>query len=322
MLTYVSEQFRTRLGVPVQAHAISVVPPASTLVEAWFDQELAPLLERHRERAAEILRRKIAVLRESVMAVLRARLAAMRPDDTRASQAMVPQRHSSTHEDIAQAHADFESSRSQLLALRQRLAEFGAAMVEAAADELTQCWLEGVEAPELVRERLRAAIGRCAEEAGQVVARMLSELREELQRILEGGAREDTQELAPVRGRPTFDVTALVHLPDHRIPHLLPRVRRICRTVARARVEAAMLPLMRRQLTRYGEALSHWGLGYLKELETQFDAAAALFESMERFGGGESLAQELRAAAQRDLELLEGWSTHAARTQAPAAVAQ
>jgi GTPase Era involved in 16S rRNA processing len=313
MLIYVNDQFQVQLGVPIAARAISTVPTAATLAADWFDQELAPRLAKHRERAGAILRRKINALRESVIAVMRARL--RETPRVAASSKSHPGRPS-THDDIAQAHSDFASARSQLVDLRLRLVELVGSLVDAAAAELSECWLEAVPDQALVRERVRGAVGRSAEQAGRAVVGMLSELRNRLREILQ--RCDGVQELSPPRGLPVFDAGTLADPADYQSPRFAPRLSKVLVVLARNRVHAGMQSSISKQLAAYGAALCHWGRLYLSELETQFDAAAAAFEVSERLADGEQLSEDSREAARRDLELLERWSEQAARAEARA----
>ncbi len=70
MMEYIRTLVRRELGRDLPVHPVSTVGADESLLTAWFDQELAPLLDRHRILAGESLQRKIAHLRESVMATL------------------------------------------------------------------------------------------------------------------------------------------------------------------------------------------------------------------------------------------------------------
>jgi GTP-binding protein EngB required for normal cell division len=67
---YVAEQLRRELGRDLPVHLVSTVGRDEALLTRWFEEEIEPLLARHRAMAEASLRRKIAHLRESVTAVL------------------------------------------------------------------------------------------------------------------------------------------------------------------------------------------------------------------------------------------------------------
>ena len=60
MMDYVREQFRRELGLDLPVHPVSTVGADESLLTAWFDKELTPLLDRHRRLAEASLKRKIA----------------------------------------------------------------------------------------------------------------------------------------------------------------------------------------------------------------------------------------------------------------------
>lgn len=73
-LTYITEQIRAHLGLTLEVHPVSIVGDSAVLLDAWFEERIAPLYEKHRQLAGESVRRKIAALRESVEAGLRSKL--------------------------------------------------------------------------------------------------------------------------------------------------------------------------------------------------------------------------------------------------------
>jgi hypothetical protein len=78
MTDYVREQLRRELELDLPIDLVSTVGAEESLLTAWFDRKLSPLLDWHRVLARASLQRKIAHLRESLIAAmetLRARTA-------------------------------------------------------------------------------------------------------------------------------------------------------------------------------------------------------------------------------------------------------
>ena len=71
MLRYIGEQLRLGPNLDLTVHSVSIVGRDSALLDAWFEREIEPLWERHRTLVEKSLHRKIAGLRESVIAVLK-----------------------------------------------------------------------------------------------------------------------------------------------------------------------------------------------------------------------------------------------------------
>jgi GTP-binding protein EngB required for normal cell division len=325
-LEYVKAQFEAQLSIPVPLRAISTIA-GNPLAQAWFDEMLAPRLASHTGCAVQALGRKIAVLRESVVAILEARL--RRPEEEpRPASAPVTNEAARLHERIAQARSEFEHARSQLLDLKRALGRFDSVLLEAAEEELARCWLESARAEESIVVRIEAAMLRHADEPGHAVVRMLESLRDDLVNIIRGaqsespkshaseadhGEREAERELARPRGRPVFDISAaLAARPSLLPPRAMPRWSIIARPLARARLRGAIATSLLNQLTVHAEALYHWSVRYLDDLTRRFDAAVAMLESAERFGAESPLTPEMAKRARRDLDRLRQWPADAA----------
>jgi GTP-binding protein EngB required for normal cell division len=75
VLQYLRDQLRQELGLDVVVHPVSTRGNDAALVDRWFEQEIEPLWEQHRSLTEKSLHRKIARLRQSVIAVLQTLLA-------------------------------------------------------------------------------------------------------------------------------------------------------------------------------------------------------------------------------------------------------
>ena len=73
-LAYAQQQIKAQLGLDVPVCLVSVMGAEGRLCDEWFERELKPLLERHREQATASLKRKAGGLREAVLNTLKARL--------------------------------------------------------------------------------------------------------------------------------------------------------------------------------------------------------------------------------------------------------
>jgi len=67
---YVRQQIQRELNLDLQVHPVSTVGSYEALLTRWFQEQIEPLFERHRALAEKSLERKIAHVRESVIAVL------------------------------------------------------------------------------------------------------------------------------------------------------------------------------------------------------------------------------------------------------------
>ncbi len=70
-IVYTKQKIQERLGVDLAVVPVSVAASDAILLDLWFEAEIAPVYERHRELARQSIRRKIGLLRESVESALR-----------------------------------------------------------------------------------------------------------------------------------------------------------------------------------------------------------------------------------------------------------
>ena len=75
MMGYIRDHLKRELGLDLPVHLVSTVGMEEKFLTEWFQNEIEPLLEKHRSLTEALLQRKIAVLKESVIAVLETVLA-------------------------------------------------------------------------------------------------------------------------------------------------------------------------------------------------------------------------------------------------------
>lgn len=296
---YVSEQLQAALGVPVSVHPISTLPPAVSISQ-WFNQALAPRLGRHREESAALLRRKIGAMRETVLAVLSARLgsgARSAPDGTAQP---APER-------LAELRADLDASRSRLLDLTGRIRGRGMLLTEKAAEELAACWLE--DGADAAPARVEKAVADRAAALGEIIADLLKGCREKLQATLPSDPSDagSPRELAQPRGRPLFDGASFPRLSHYGRPWWAPPIRPLLLSLARQRIGKASQTAVAAQLATYADALKLWGTRYLDEVREQFDDAWASHEGVIRLQAASPPSAAEAGGLLADLELLRSW---------------
>jgi GTP-binding protein EngB required for normal cell division len=312
-LEYTSEQLALELSAPVTVWPISTVDARAALAARWFEEQLVPRLAKHRELAAEALKRKLSVLREFVLSALKSRMSSGVVTSPSPASPIPPSEpdFQGTREEIAQARIDFARAQSELYELRASLPRFTARLLEAAAGELAKCWTDGERDEAVIRAHVGAALARRAEEPGHAAAMMLQSLRDQIQHVLErrGPLRGAVRELPAPRGRPVLDiVTASIR--GERPPGL-PPIRRLAESLARMHIRRAVEASVRAQLTAHGQALAHWGNLYLDELKQQFESAVSLSEGLERALAAAPSTRGETDALQRDLRVLQEWKAQA-----------
>jgi GTP-binding protein EngB required for normal cell division len=301
---YTRNAFGSALGVTPSVRPISTLPTHAGLASEWFEAEVSPRLETYREQAAIALKRKVAVLRETVIAVLAARLnsrpnPASRPVDTR-----------STDEQFSQMRADLERARTELLSSADRVRGCAEWLAAGLASDLVRLWLDPTPGGQLpTDEQMRAAAARRAAEIGDVIGEGLHDCRMKLRSILARTSKNPNveKELPEPRGRPLYDAGSIPALTNCARPRWTLGLRSLLLAAARDRVNTQMRAAVREQLSVYSAALRLWGARYLDELTQFFENALADTPGVHRSFAAAALDPQAAGTMRQDLELLEQW---------------
>jgi hypothetical protein len=78
LIAYVTDEVQKQLAISFPIFPVSVVGESAALCDHWLSEYLEPALQRHQQLAASVTRRKIAVLRNAIIASLEGRLAKVR----------------------------------------------------------------------------------------------------------------------------------------------------------------------------------------------------------------------------------------------------
>jgi GTP-binding protein EngB required for normal cell division len=303
--TYVGDALGAALGVTVSVRPISTLQPHCAVASEWFEAEVAPRLASYRERAAALLKRKVGVLRETIIAVLSARL------DSGSNRTVPPPdgNTDSAGEPFSQMRADLERARADVLVTTDRARDCTAWLAGGVAKDLAARWLnEPLEEPSAV-ELVRAAMARRTAEIGDLVGEGLKDCYSKLRQLLARSAADPQPavELPQPRGRPIFDVAAIPALVSHGPPRWAFGLRPLLLAVARDRINTQMGRALSVQLSVYSAALRLWGERYLDDLVQLFENALAARQGMHRSRAGVALEEGAAGAMRRDLQLLQHW---------------
>ena len=234
-MQYIRDQLRQQLNLDVAIHPVSVVGEDAALLDRWFEKEIEPLWEQQRMLTEESLRRKIARLRESVMAVL---------------QTLLAKRH---------RRAPSDGDGGQWKAVEQLLGEADAAIEQAetrhrdwSADEAAIVDIILQDAAKALVDSARKANGKDHKplmqvvqeslvQVGQMAREVVTGLQKTLSRILEALektaplAEADTAAIrdAPLGGLPVIDLSPLSAKCNCSIPGWAALVPKMARWMAR-----------------------------------------------------------------------------------------
>jgi GTP-binding protein EngB required for normal cell division len=308
VLRYARQQIREGCGFEVAVELVSVVGEQAGLADRWFDRDLLPLVRDHREQALASLGRKLAALREEIVAVLESRRD--RPPDPEPVAAGGPGDPLDAALRRAAAVLQGSASRCEMTSGDPRQAV--EALIAEAAGQVALRWPAERLRADLPAELLTDLVAGYAADLAARQAACLADMRQELGEALalaaETGAPPE-EALPRARAMPALD-------PAQVAPALLiarPAGAWLGRSYLRARVLAALrrqaAPGLASALAAYQKLLARWSQGCLAALREAYEAreeALRARRSRQAGGGGGSGAggPEERARIDEALALL------------------
>jgi len=313
-LDYTRQHLSAELHLSIPVQPISTLATHVALAERWYEHELAPRLVTHHQQGAGAIRRKIGVLREAVIALLQARLVSN--PKVNGSKGEINQPSASLPDTASQARAEIEHERWELSAIGLQVQNQIDRIIVAATDALTRCWKTPLSDPAAVGMQVEGAIAHAAYEATDELAERLKSLRDKLQQALNQSLLGSSivPELPLPRGRPVLDTAAISLAASFVPPRGLKNLQVLLHTEAKRRLEQHARRGLAQQLAIYGEALRHWGSGFLEDMASQFDAALAVREGSSRIETAAELPGDDARVLNNDLQRLQQWPKHRSRS--------
>lgn len=293
-LDYVAEQIHSRLGLTLAVHAVSIQASHASLLDAWLEDEIAPLYDRHRELMEDSLRRKIGSLRENVEMALRTRL-------SRATESSIDV--DKVDGDLRRAMGRIAEIRELCFAVTREARNSSSRAIAEAAEKLNKAWANDEStAPGVI---VHDALVQSAAESAAIVFRALKELAGELSQTLRSTApalgfqeAHAEDELGSViQEMPILDPGTL-QVELH--PGLLSKVIRNAERTLNKQIG----PQVAEAFRSFGSVLEAWARRTLSELQARFESHADGYRAhLERLKNGpESVADA--DAVLRDLAML------------------
>jgi GTP-binding protein EngB required for normal cell division len=271
---YISEQLRRQLGVDTPVHPVSVVDRYAHRLDSWFQDEIAPLYERHQQLRQESIQRKTGLLREAVEQSLRA---AIQREEHRAAPANAEMLREAEKQ-LRSAAGLFTETEARCLSMSDEIRDLRPVAIDWAASRLIEFWGRGeIGNGEAI---VRQAIGEVATEFASRIVRALQELSGQaanaLQRTsaaLGGDDAASRDELAaPIRETPQIDVGDLaleVNRPFWRFLGI-----RITRAIVKGRLDALAGDRLDAALASFSRLLLAWVRSVLSRMRPAFDVHA------------------------------------------------
>ena len=296
-LAYTAEQIRGYLSLALKVRPVSIVGDSVALSEAWFEEQIKPLYERHQQLARESVRRKIAVLRDSVEAALRVKL--HRADGVRASD-VEPLRQ--VEKELRRAAGRIPEETSASLGATDQLEKMGAAALEEAASRIGERWRQGQNAEAGI---VTASVLETAASIARQLYQRLDGLVRELNGALQQAARQlkvseipqDEELRLALREMPQLDFGG-ERLSFKRSPFVS-----IAAPLMKARMQRRLKhligPGVEEAFRSYRRLLEAWVRRAIAEIQVQFDSHADAYRAqLDRLLGhrGRTLTSRRRSA--------------------------
>ena len=204
MMDYVHQHLLSEANLDLPVHLASVIGPDAQLCEEWFENELKPMLESHREATAASLKRKIGLLRETVMDALRVRLDAARGPKTTAKAGDLKQ----AAEALRGASAILESAEKEARTLGYNTRKLAPSAMQTVATDIASAWLNGTNPASDVAGVFSASLNRFLAQVSAAFVQSVEEVRGRLTATLEqahaasGSRRGPPDELPKAAGLP------------------------------------------------------------------------------------------------------------------------
>lgn len=304
-LAYIQEQIRSRLGIVLPVHPVSVRAAQAALLDDWLKEHMLPLYERHQQLMDESSRRKIGSLREAVEAALRLRLE--RAEST--AGALIEGDASEVDGLLRRAVGRFAETREVCMNITHRMRSYGERPLTAAASAVVERWRRGDQAP--ARVIVEDALTQAAAQQASFVFAALEDLARELVKALQAAAhslhfkdvpRED--ELTSVlKEMPRLDLGTFVV--DMQPGLLLKLSKRMASRRIKQRLREQVGGAVSEAFSTCGSMLDAWARRSLTELQRRFDAHADTYRAhLDRLYKGQGVSGSEEARIRSDLALL------------------
>lgn len=274
MIDYVKTNLRSQLGVEPSVHAISVLGSDAALCDRWFEEEMRPLLDQHRELIAASQKRKIGALREAVIFALERRQqvgGASDPSDGKPTP-------NEAMEALRNGERALERAQGQAFFLTGKITQAKPEIIEAAADAIAKALLESdaVNSGEIFGTTLA---GMLAEPVADTL-HFLEQTRQTLTYALQLARRKPegvtlTEELPKLSGMPALDASEIANQIQIEKPALLSLLgTSALRAHVRRRLENEFDGLLFDFLNLYANRLRRWMEQSIKAMRSAFAASA------------------------------------------------
>jgi hypothetical protein len=307
VIAYAKQHIASECKLELHVSPVSVLPSHKNLLSLWFEEQILPLYGRSQELRMSSLRRKIGVLRESVISALEVQLersqksTGERPDEVRATEArlrraagLIEETRSAWEQEIEKIAEDLPEAFSEMCA---RLIEAWSGKQELA-----------ISTEKIVADFLLQFARRRVKKLHDSLQALAIQLRDDLRTsaanlsIMDVPGDEEFQSL--VRGTPVFDPGS-VSAPEYRPTIALMLGTRFAERRLARRLYKQLGPSISNSLGTYLEVLKEWVRLVTSQVDRRFETYAERYRAQaERSLGGAALTAEEVSAIEENLRVL------------------
>lgn len=307
IIQYARQHILSECRIDLPVRAVSIMPSFREMTDQWFQEEILPLYQQSQQLREASLRRKIAVLSESVAAALRATL-----------QASV-QSSANAHERARAAEALLRRTTGQIdemhaLCERQIAGAAGQTpdAIRVAASELLAAWPESDRGRETSGEFVRDSLAHFVQQNVRKLQDELATFASQLQHDLTQAASDlglnhsppDREFRSLIRGTPILDLQPFQVVLSH--PKLASLFgRRFAERQLAGDIRTQLGQTFDDSLDCYWRLLNEWSASILSQLRQRFETYAENYRvQAQRTLGGIQFSAEERDSLQKDLAQL------------------
>jgi GTPase Era involved in 16S rRNA processing len=299
IVEYAREHLQRDAGIEPPVHLISVIGTDAALCDQWFERELRPLLDAHKQQAAAALRRKIGALRESIMRTLENRLR-MAGDGAQAIAAV----STDTDQALRRGEQMLNAAYLEGMNLTRELDKLPERIIEISAEKIADVLANGGEAQPA--EILSQIATQAVADAVGALLQKLARLREQLVASLRLTS-SDEEEFPEPGGVPAFDpssIGASLALGEYSLLRTFGKtlLTHRVRSQIREQTSAALVGATR----LYSKRILLWLREILGKMSESFTGRADIYRSENAPTMGDSFNGE-RQVLEEDVRTLREW---------------
>jgi len=302
MLSYVKTNLRNQLCVEPPVHAVSVFSTDAVLCDRWFESELRPFLAQHHQLAITSQKRKIGVLRETVVGALERRLQSSSEAVTVDSVGLPKE----ATEALRESDRVLERAQGESFFLTRKIAKMRHPIIDVAAERIAAALIESgnADVSSIFSETLKSLIA----EPVAATLRSIEQTRSALVKAVETAASvagwSVPEELPKPAGMPMLDVNEI----SQKIVIEKPRMfslfgKSVLASQVRRKLESEYDRALLEFLSLYANRLRRWMEQSINALRNAFNEFSDMHRAHFEVAPAAADASEIR----KDLCILRKW---------------